>query len=121
LELGDKKLIVQRAHIGTSNRLPMIEGALPGAGLGKAVLPIEILGANGLKPAEPTRVVLLLNLFDAPEILITDLSDAGDKLADEIVIDVLAECERFGNVIELAMPRPGKKGDPPVSGAGRVG
>ena len=98
----------------------MIEGALPGAGLGKAVLPIEIIGANGLKPAEPTTVILLLNLFDAADILITDSSDAGDKLADEIFIDVLAECERFGKVIELIMPRPGKKGDPPVPGAGRV-
>ena len=33
LDLGDKKLIVQRAHTGIA-KMPVMEGALPGAGLG---------------------------------------------------------------------------------------
>lgn len=121
LELGDKKLIVQRAHVGTSSRLPMIEGALPGAGLGKAILPIEILGASGLKPAEPTTILLLLNLLDAGDITNSDPTSAeGDLFADELELDVRAECERFGTVVDLVIPRPGPKGDPPVPGVGRV-
>lgn len=109
LELGDKKLIVQRAHTGMS-KLPMIDGALPGAGLGRPILPIEILGASGLKPAEPTVVLLLLNLCDV-EVL------AGDEY-EGIVEDVKAECERFGTVVDLHVPKPefGKL----VIGVGRV-
>ena len=125
LEKGDKKLIVQRAHVGGtgggtgSNRL-LTDGS-SAAGLGKAILPIEILGASGLKHAEPTHVLLLLNLYDVADITnASEMASDGDEFADEVYIDVLAECERFGTVIELVMPRPGGKSDPPVPGAGKV-
>ncbi|KAJ3347263.1 hypothetical protein HDU91_006822 [Kappamyces sp. JEL0680] len=111
LELGDKKLIVQRAHSGAVSKLAMMEGALPGAGLGRALLPIEILGANGLKPAEPTIILMLLNLFDGSEL-------ENDEFYAEVLQDITEELERFGTVHEVYIPRP-VKGEH-VIGIGRV-
>ncbi|KAI8901634.1 hypothetical protein BC833DRAFT_576675 [Globomyces pollinis-pini] len=110
LELGDKKLIVQRASVGAS-KLPMIDGALPGAGLGRPVLPIEILGANGLKPAEPTLILLMLNMLEPEEL-------ENDKTFNEILKDIQKECEKFGEVLEVCIPRP--NGDKFVAGLGKV-
>lgn len=126
LQVLDKKLIVQRAHVGgTASRLPMIEGALPGAGTGKPILPIEILGTSGLKPAEPTTVLMLLNLCDYNDLRNDDRdqpgSGRGDILAQEMHEDILREVERFGAVNEVFLPMPGAKHDPIVRGVGRVG
>jgi splicing factor U2AF subunit len=112
LEVGDKKLIVQRASVGAS-KLPMIDGALPGAGLGRAILPIEILGANGLKPAEPTTILVLLNMFQ-PE----DLEEDEDY--DFILDDIRKECELFGTVVEVHVPRPNDDKEIYVAGVGKV-
>jgi splicing factor U2AF 65 kDa subunit len=112
LEVGDKKLIVQRASVGGA-KLPMIDGALPGAGLGRPILPIEVLGANGLKPAEPTRVLLLLNMVKE-----ADLEEDEDY--DEILDDVRKECELFGTVVDVHIPRPNEDKEVYVPGIGKV-
>jgi splicing factor U2AF subunit len=92
LEVGDKKLIVQRASVGAS-KLPMIDGALPGAGLGRAILPIEILGANDLEE---------------------------DEDYDFILDDIRKECELFGTVVEVHVPRPNDDKEIYVAGVGKV-
>ncbi|KAJ3262265.1 hypothetical protein HK103_002678 [Boothiomyces macroporosus] len=98
LELGDKKLIVQRASVGAS-KLPMIDGALPGAGLGRPILPIEILGANGMKPAEPTHVLMMLNMVTGDDL-------ENDEDYESILEDIKLECETFGPISEIHIPRP---------------
>lgn len=110
LELGDKKLIVQRANT-TATRVAVMEGALPGIGLGRPILPIEILGANGLKPAEPTEVLLMINVLD-PKMI------EKDSDFEEIELDIKLELERFGTVEVLTIPRP-VEGEV-VPGLGRV-
>jgi splicing factor U2AF subunit len=112
LELGDKKLIVQRASVGGA-KMPMIDGALPGAGVGRAILPIEILGANGLKPPVPTHVLCLINAIKQTDIV-------EDEFYDEILDDIRTECETFGPIVEICMPRPNVDPTILIAGAGKV-
>jgi splicing factor U2AF subunit len=110
-EVGDKKLIVQRANASAAITVPILDGALPGAGMGRALLPIEILGANGLKPAEPTSILAMFNLFDPVDI-------EADEFFNHVVEDIRLEVERFGTVHELYIPRPEKGKN--IVGIGRV-
>lgn len=112
LEMGDKKLIVQRASVGGA-KMPMIDGALPGAGLGRPILPIEILGANGLKPPTPTHVLVLINAIKPEDIM-------EDADYDEIFDDIKKECETFGPIVEMVMPRPNEDPSVYVAGIGKV-
>ena len=112
LEMAEKKLIVQRASVGGVS-MPNVDGALPGAGMGRPILPIEILGPNGLKPPVPTHVVLLLNCVKPEDIL-------DDADYDEIYDDIKLECETFGEVEKLVMPRPHEDDDIYVPGLKKV-
>ena len=112
LEMAEKKLIVQRASVGGVS-MPNVDGALPGAGMGRPILPIEILGPNGLKPPVPTHVVLLLNCVKPEDIL-------DDAHYDEIYDDIKLECETFGEVEKLVMPRPHEDDDIYVPGLKKV-
>jgi hypothetical protein len=67
-----------------------------------------------------TRVLQLLNLV-RPEELVSDEDHA------DIVEDVRQECEKYGNVMSVTIPRPALTDDgkldpamPPVDGLGRV-
>ncbi|TPX49847.1 hypothetical protein SeLEV6574_g01232 [Synchytrium endobioticum] len=98
LDLGDKKLIVQRAITGAP-------GA-SGRGTTSSVLP-QIIGG----PGEPTPVLLLLNMVSAEE-----LDDAQEY--NDIVEDIRDECSKFGEIRTLVIPRPvvGQE----VAGVGKV-
>lgn len=96
MQLGDKKLIVQRASVGAKNT------AAPGA-----VAPVQIqvpglsvVGASG--PA--TEVLCLLNMVTADE-----LKDEDEY--DDILEDIKEECNKYGVVRSIEIPRPinGKK------------
>jgi hypothetical protein len=76
-------------------------------------------GVTGAAQAE-TRVLQLLNLV-RPEELVSDEDHA------DIVEDVRQECEKYGNVMSVTIPRPALTDDgkldpamPPVDGLGRV-
>lgn len=91
----------------------MVDGTIPGAGLGREILPIEILGANGLKPPEPSTVLMMLNMFKP-----TDLEEDQDY--DEILDDIKLECETFGTVKEVVIPRPHEEREIYVAGVGKA-
>jgi splicing factor U2AF 65 kDa subunit len=78
---------------------------------GRPILPIEILGANGFKAAEPTSVLMMANVFE-PELI------AKDDVYEDVLEDIRLECERFGTVVEVYIPRPEK--DDQVFLSGRV-
>ncbi|KAF9208149.1 U2 small nuclear RNA auxiliary factor 2 [Haplosporangium sp. Z 27] len=92
--LGEKKLVVQRASVGSSRNQNPAGGAnaialhpnlmLPGAG------PTEVV---------PTTVLQLLNMV-TPE----ELED--DQEYEDIVEDIRDECGKFGQVVEIQIPRP---------------
>jgi len=104
MELGDRKLIVQRASTGTDKRpLPAGTGANAGP-LGNS-LPSAVAslgdgfaGAGGDAGA-PTKAMVLLNMV-TPE----ELSD--DAEYGEIVEDIRDECARYGQVVDVRIPRP---------------
>ncbi|KAF9358394.1 U2 small nuclear RNA auxiliary factor 2 [Mortierella sp. AD094] len=92
--LGEKKLVVQRASVGSSRNQNPAGGAnaialhpnlmLPGAG------PTEVV---------PTTVLQLLNMV-TPE----ELED--DQEYEDIVDDIRDECGKFGRVVDVKIPRP---------------
>ena len=63
MQLGDKKLVVQRASVGAKN--PLIEQAMGGV----APLPISIPGLNVLSASqEATEVLCLMNMVTVEEL-----------------------------------------------------
>ncbi|PWN31986.1 uncharacterized protein FA14DRAFT_127050 [Meira miltonrushii] len=101
MELGDKKLLVQRASVGgTSTGQRTITGAnaaplMTGAnGIGAGVASENLAGAG-----EPTKAMVLLNCVTAEELV-----DAQEY--QEIVEDMRDECSRYGRVVDMRIPRP---------------
>eukprot|EP00800_Vazella_pourtalesii_P010276 TRINITY_DN254_c0_g1_i2.p1 TRINITY_DN254_c0_g1~~TRINITY_DN254_c0_g1_i2.p1 ORF type:complete len:353 (+),score=81.53 TRINITY_DN254_c0_g1_i2:555-1613(+) len=86
MELGDKKLIVQRASVGARS-LGISMGGIPG-------LPVEV----GI-PSQPTCILCLFNMV-TPE----ELQDIEEY--EDIYEDVKNECSRSGKVLSLEIPRP---------------
>jgi splicing factor U2AF subunit len=62
LELGDNRLIMQRAATMAAQ---LTGGAMP---IANPILPIEILGGASLKQSRPTKILLLLNMVTEEEL-----------------------------------------------------
>jgi splicing factor U2AF subunit len=108
MQLGDKRLVVQRASIGakahvtsTFNQMP-VTPQIPGLKV-----------AGNLTIGKPTEVLCLMNMV-APE----DLVDDEDY--EDIVEDIKEECSKYGTVKSLEIPRPVKSetGEAPEVGSG---
>ncbi|KAG5461056.1 MAG: hypothetical protein BJ554DRAFT_6810, partial [Olpidium bornovanus] len=113
LELGDKRLVVQRASVGSrgdvrgsgTNRLPV---GMPCPGLMMpTMMPPALSGA-----VEPTTVLQLLNMVTKEEL-------ANDEDYADIMEDIRDESAKFGNVLEVRIPRPAPPGAPEVPGVGK--
>ncbi|PVG03317.1 hypothetical protein CPB86DRAFT_772205 [Serendipita vermifera] len=96
MDLGDKKLIVQRASIGAKgasfpNLPPEAVQEIPAP-----IIPVDLNKESG------GRILLMLNMV-VPE----DLID--DSEYQEIMEDVRDECQAFGEVEEIRIPRPIKR------------
>ncbi|KAJ2959135.1 hypothetical protein NQZ79_g5353 [Umbelopsis isabellina] len=90
MELGDRKLIVQRASVG-SKGMPM-DPTMP------LSAPYTVT-ATGATDQEATKVVQLMNM-----VLPEELEDPTEY--QEIWEDVQEECSKFGNLVEMKIPRP---------------
>jgi len=88
MQLGDKKLIVNRARSGAKNLAP---SNLP--------TQIQVPGMVGSGPGQPTEVLCLLNMV-VPE----ELADEEDY--EDILEDIREECGKHGDVRSLEIPRP---------------
>ena len=64
MQLGDKKLVVQRASVGARN--PLIEQAM--AGMMPTPLPINIPGLNVQATSDLTEVLCLMNMVTVEEL-----------------------------------------------------
>lgn len=107
MQLGDKKLIVQRASVGAKNTtiVPSVQIQVPG---------LSLVGASG--PA--TEVLCLLNMvIFFPNLPIMKTFELGflqvtpDELKDEeeyedILEDIKEECNKYGVVRSIEIPRP---------------
>lgn len=122
MQLGDRYLVVQRAALGANpqKRSAMMDGA-------DAILPPSlarvapsVLGA-GDGEAASSRVLQMLNMVTPEELV-------DDQEYEEIVEDIKDECGKYGEVVDVKIPRPMKndkgkmdaKGSEGVEGLGRV-
>ncbi|OMJ12271.1 Splicing factor U2AF 50 kDa subunit, partial [Smittium culicis] len=112
MELGDRRIIVQRASVGSrTNQLPsQMMGMQPGVmpmGVPGGLLPSNLTGDN----IQPTTILQLLNMVGNDELV-------DDEEYNDILEDVRDECGKFGTVEMLKIPRPveGVK----VNGVGKI-
>ncbi|VDQ12405.1 unnamed protein product [Trichobilharzia regenti] len=102
MQLGDKKLIVQRASVGakhTTNALPQSLLQLPGLEDGSVQ---NTTGSGNItirSSGPPTEVLCLMNMIETSEL-------EDDDEYEDIVEDVRAECSKYGVVRSLETPRP---------------
>ncbi|XP_029293978.1 splicing factor U2AF 65 kDa subunit-like isoform X2 [Cottoperca gobio] len=92
MQLGDKKLIVQRASVGAknANATSIIETPVM----------LQVPGLRRLQNSGvPTEVLCLLNMV-MPEELV------DDEDYEEILEDVREECRKYGSVRSIEIPRP---------------
>ncbi|KAF2403824.1 hypothetical protein EJ06DRAFT_546942 [Trichodelitschia bisporula] len=89
MELGDDHLQVKRASIGVQQA----------AGLEMSVNAMSMLAGTTATDLEQGRVIQLMNMVTAEELMDNDEYE-------EICDDVKTECEKFGPVLEVKIPRP---------------
>ena len=92
MQLGDKKLIVQRASVGAKNA----------AALATAPVQLQVPGMQSVQlqgPGNPTEVLCLLNMV-MPE----ELGDEEEY--EDILEDIREECQKYGTVKSVEIPRP---------------
>ncbi|KPI93037.1 PREDICTED: splicing factor U2AF 50 kDa subunit isoform X1 [Papilio xuthus] len=108
MQLGDKKLIVQRASIGAKNStlgvyIQSMTGAAP------VTLQVAGLTLAGAGPA--TEVLCLLNMVTPDEL-------RDEEEYEDILEDIKEECNKYGCVRSIEIPRPLEGVD--VPGCGKV-
>lgn len=88
MQLGDKRLIVQRASVGAKNTtvLPAVQIQVPG---------LSLVGASG----PPTEVLCLLNMVTPDEL-------KDEEEYEDILEDIKEECNKYGVVRSIEIPRP---------------
>lgn len=102
MQLGDKKLIVQRASVGAKNTalgtVAPVQIQVPG---------MSLVGASG----PPTEVLCLLNMVTPDEL-------KDEEEYEDILEDIKEECNKYGVVRSVEIPRPIEGVD--VPGCGKV-
>jgi len=107
MQLGDKKLIVQLASIGAKNAQTPVNGMML-----QAPVAVQVPGLNFNASTVPvTEVLCLLNMVTEDEL-------QDDEEYEEITEDVKEECNKYGNVKSIEIPRPIKGVD--VPGVGKI-
>ncbi|KAI9840094.1 MAG: hypothetical protein M1838_004241 [Thelocarpon superellum] len=102
MELGDKHLKVQRASIGMTQA----------SGLEMGVNAMSMLAGTTSQDLEEGRVLQMLNMVTPEELIDNDEYE-------EILEDVKEECEKFGPVMDLKVPRP-TGGSRQSAGVGKI-
>lgn len=121
MQLGDKKIIIQRASVGAKNA----------AAYAQMPVQIQVPGFNlAAGPGQPTEVCLLYiligatNLFKSVQVLtllnmVTEDELRDDEEYEEIVDDIREECNRYGSVRTIEIPRP-MEGNEDAPGVGKI-
>ncbi|KAL6102459.1 u2af2 [Pungitius sinensis] len=104
MQLGDKKLVVQRASVGAKSANP--------TSVVETLVTLQVPGLHRLQnSAVPTEVLCLLNMVVAEELV-------DDEDYEEILDDVREECRKYGAVRSVEIPRP--VGGLEVPGCGKI-
>jgi splicing factor U2AF 65 kDa subunit len=118
MELGDKHLKVQRASVGNTQA----------SGLEMGVNAMSMLAGTTSQGLDEGRVLQLLNMVTPEELI--DNEDYEGMLPmhlemqllmtlSEICEDVKEECEKYGKVLEMKVPRP-TGGSRQSNGVGKI-
>jgi splicing factor U2AF 65 kDa subunit len=96
MDLGDKKLVVQRASIGAKgasfpNLPPEAMQEIPAP-----IVPVDLNKEN------VGRILLMLNMVTPDDLV-------NDDEYQEILEDIQSECSAFGEIEDVRVPRPVKK------------
>lgn len=102
MELGDKHLKVQKATVGHTQV----------AGVEMSVNAMSLLAGTTTQGLEEGRVLQLLNMVTPEELI-----DNEDY--EEICEDVKEECSKYGQVLEIKVPRP-TGGSRQSNGVGKI-
>jgi splicing factor U2AF subunit len=95
MQLADKKLIVQLASLGAKTSQITVTNQAP-----NAPVTLQVPGLNFSSGATPTTEVLcLLNMVSEEELV-------DDDEYEEILEDVKDECNKYGMVKSIEIPRP---------------
>ncbi|KIM21985.1 hypothetical protein M408DRAFT_333111 [Serendipita vermifera MAFF 305830] len=97
MDLGDKKLVVQRASIGAKGMSTFPD--LP-AGVTQEI-PAPIVAVD-LNKERVGRILLMLNMVTPDDLV-------NDEEYEEILDDIRGECSEFGEIEDVRVPRPVKK------------
>ncbi|XP_028027019.1 splicing factor U2AF 50 kDa subunit isoform X1 [Bombyx mandarina] len=97
MQLGDKKLIVQRASIGAKNST--LEMGYFSALTGAAPVQIQVAGLTLAGAGPPTEVLCLLNMVTPDEL-------RDEEEYEDILEDIKEECNKYGVVRSIEIPRP---------------
>jgi len=95
MQLGDKKLLVQRASVGAKNATLTSVNQTPVTLQVPGLMNSSMNQMGGI----PTEVLCLMNMV-APEELL------DDEEYEEILEDVREECSKYGQVKSIEIPRP---------------
>jgi len=86
MQLGDKKLVVQRASVGSKTMPAQL--TIPGFDMSREIT--------------ATNVLCLMNMVSAEELM-------DDEDYDEIFDDIREECSKYGRIRSLQIPRPNQE------------
>ena len=98
MQLGDKRLIVQRASVGAKSNML---GINPTMMAGPVAIQVPGLQMSAMTTAigNPTEVLCLMNMVDPDEL-------KDDEEYEDILEDIREECAKYGDVRSLEIPRP---------------
>jgi len=95
MQLGDKKLVVQRASVGKR----MGDGG-PTPLMPEPAVQLQVEGLNSIGGVGPaTEILVLMNMVSEEEL-------RDDEEYEEILEDIRDECSKYGNVRSMEIPRP---------------
>lgn len=101
MELGDRYLVVQRAAIGANaNKQSQYNNNSETAmSMDLSKLAPSIISAATDGEAAPTRVMQMLNMVTMDDLI-------NDQDYEDLVEDIKEECSKYGNVMDVKIPRP---------------
>ncbi|GJS09736.1 splicing factor U2af large subunit B isoform X2 [Tanacetum coccineum] len=110
IKMGDKTLTVRRANQGQTQPKPEQESVLLHAQQ-QIALQRLMLQPGPIGPP-PTKVLSLTQVVTEEELV-------NDEDYEDILEDMKIECGKFGNLVNVVIPRPNPNGEP-VAGVGKV-
>ncbi|XP_071733903.1 splicing factor U2af large subunit A isoform X1 [Rutidosis leptorrhynchoides] len=111
IKMGDKTLTVRRANQGQTQPKPEQESVLLHAQQQIALQRLMLQPPVAMGPP-PTKVVSLTQVVTEEELV-------NDEDYQDILEDMKLECEKFGSLVNVVIPRPNPNGEP-VAGVGKV-